>query len=159
MVPNAFTMLCWTKDLYGPQKKLGDVKGRIAFVSHEFWNVKIQNKIYSTLFTFSRSSCRWKEPVKIEWQGIKLFISIITSKCSKLHPPRHPSIFLRFFNFKSVVEDDCYNQLLLYGFNCLFYILYFIFLMMLIIHCTFSFSFSIYSKFFIRCHFSSLYIF
>jgi hypothetical protein len=31
--------------------------------------------------------------------------------------------------------------------------------MMLIIHCTFSFSFSIYSKFFIRCHFSSLYIF
>lgn len=56
------------QNLYGPQKKIGDVKGRIAFVSHEFWNVQIQNKIYSTLFIFSTpSSSRWEELVQIEW--------------------------------------------------------------------------------------------
>jgi hypothetical protein len=64
MAPNAFTILWSTKDLYGPHKKIGDVKGRKAFVSHEFWNVQIQNIIYSTHFSFSRSSCRLEEPVK-----------------------------------------------------------------------------------------------
>ena len=29
------------QDLYGPQKKLGDVKGRIALVSHVFWKEKL----------------------------------------------------------------------------------------------------------------------
>jgi len=41
MVPNAFTILCWTKIYMVHKKKLGDVKGRIALVSHVFWKEKL----------------------------------------------------------------------------------------------------------------------
>lgn len=59
---------------------------------------------------WSDNSRGWEEPVEIEWKRIEFFISVVSSECSELHPPRHTSILLWFLYFQSVVKKHSNNQ-------------------------------------------------
>jgi len=60
---------------------------------------------------FSSLSLGWREEtVEVEREGVKLFISAISFKCSELSPPWHSPIFRTVLVVKSVVQKHSNNQ-------------------------------------------------
>lgn len=55
-------------------------------------NIKINLNWGISIFFFLL--CWREKTVEIEWQSIKLFISVVSSECSELNPPWHSSVFL-----------------------------------------------------------------
>ena len=85
-----------------------DTKSPRNTTNHVNWVV--DQKMNYLWFDKTLSSCWWKEPVEIEWQCVELFISVISSECSELHPPRHPPIFHRLLYLQRVVKKHRHYQ-------------------------------------------------